>query len=109
MAYDEELADRLRLLLGSHGVTERKMFGGLAFLHNGHMAVAAIGQGGLMVRFDPAESEALHAEPGAQPFEMRGRPMKGWLQVDADALDDDAALRRWAERGLAYAGSLPPK
>lgn len=109
MAYDEELADRLRLLLGSHGLTEQKMFGGLAFLRDGHLAVCVSGQGGLMVRTDPADAEALLAQPGVQPMQMQGRTMKGWLRVDAAAVDDDAALRRWAERGLAFAGSLPPK
>lgn len=109
MAYDEELADRLRLLLGGENLTEKKMFGGLAFLLNGRMSVAVSGQDGLMVRVDPAETDALLSEPGAGPFEMRGRPMKGWLRVDATALDDDAVLRAWAERGLAYARTLPPK
>lgn len=109
MACDEELADRLRLLLAGAGVTEKKMFGGLALLLDGHMAVAVSGQGGIMVRVDPAEIDALLAQPGAGPLEMRGRPMQGWLQVDADALDDDAVLRTWAEYGLSYARSLPPK
>ncbi len=109
MAYDEDLADRLRLLTGGENLTEKKMFGGLAFLLNGHMSVAVSGQGGLMVRVDPAETAALLNEPGAGPFEMRGRPMKGWLRVDAAALDDDPVLRAWAERGLAYARTLPPK
>lgn len=109
MAYDEELADRLRLLLSSHGPTEKKMFGGLAFLVSGHMAVAVSGQGGLMVRCDPDQIGLLREEPGTRPFEMQGRTLKGWLRVDSDAVDDDAVLRQWAERGVAYAGSLPPK
>jgi TfoX/Sxy family transcriptional regulator of competence genes len=109
MAYDEELADRLRLLLSSQGVTEKKMFGGLAFLVDGHMALAAIGDGGIMVRVDPAESESLRGEDGAEPVEMQGRSLKGWLQVGAAPLEDDAALRRWADRGVAFVGSLPPK
>jgi TfoX/Sxy family transcriptional regulator of competence genes len=109
VAYDQDLADRLRLLLGGENLSEKKMFGGLAFLTNGHMAVAVSGQGGIMVRVDPAETDALLNEPGAGPFEMHGRPMKGWLRVDAAALDDDAVLRAWAERGLAYARTLPPK
>jgi TfoX/Sxy family transcriptional regulator of competence genes len=96
-------------LLGGENLSEKKMFGGLAFLTNGHMAVAVSGQGGIMVRVDPAETDALLNEPGAGPFEMHGRPMKGWLRVDAAALDDDAVLRGWAERGLAYARTLPPK
>ncbi len=109
MAYDEELADRLRLLLAGHRLTEQKMFGGLAFLLNGHMAVAVSGQGGIMVRVDPAETDALLGEPGAGTFEMRGRSMKGWVRVDGRALDDDAVLTRWADRGLSYARTLPPK
>ena len=109
MAYDEDLADRLRLLLAGQGVTEKKMFGGHAFLLDGHMAVAASGQGGILVRVEPAQLESLLAEPGAETFEMQGRPMKGWLRVDAAALDDDAVLRTWAERGLTFVRSLPPK
>ena len=107
MAYDVELADRLTLLVAGQGATPRKMFGGLAFLVHGHLAVAASGQGGLMVRVDPAQTELLLGEPGAGPFEMRGRPLDGWLRVDASALDDDAALRERAERGVAYARDLP--
>ena len=109
MAYDEDLADRLRLLLNGQGVTEKKMFGGLAFLLHGHMAIAASGQGGILVRVDPADMESMLAEPGAETFEMQGRPMKGWLRVDPAALDDDSVLRTWAERGLAYVRGLPPK
>ena len=109
MAYDEELADRLRLLTAGRGLTEKKMFGGLAFLLGGNMAVAVSGQGGLMVRVDPEQAEALLAEPGAALFEMGGRSMKGWLLVDDAAVEDDAVLQRWAERGLSYAGSLPAK
>lgn len=110
MAYDEDLANRIRERLGGDdGVTEMRMFGGLAFLIGGHMAVAASGKGGLMVRVDPQESDALLAEPGARPFEMRGRPMDGWLRVDAGAVEDDAALDAWVRRGTGYARSLPPK
>ena len=109
MPYDEDLADRLRLLLAGEGVTEKRMFGGLAFLRQGHLAIAASGSGGILVRVDPDELGRLLAEPGAEPFEMQGRPMKGWLRVDAEALDDDAVLRTWADRGLAYVRSLPPK
>lgn len=109
MAYDEELADRLRLLLGDHHLAEKRMFGGLAFLLHGHMAIAVSGQGGLMVRADPEQTDALLAEPGAAPFEMQGRPVKGWVRVEAPALEDDTVLRAWAERGLSYARSLPPK
>ena len=108
VAYDDDLADRLRLLLPGEPLAEKRMFGGLAFLLHGHMAVAVSGQGGILVRVDPAEASALMAEPGAGPMEMQGRPMKGWLRVAADALDDDAVLRTWAERGLAFARTLPP-
>jgi TfoX/Sxy family transcriptional regulator of competence genes len=110
MAYDVELADRIRFLVGpTPGITERKMFGGLAFLAGGNMAVAASGQGGLLVRVDPAETEGLVSEAHVERMEMRGRAMDGWLRVAADAVDDDVELRRWVERGLAYARSLPPK
>ena len=109
MAYDEELADRLRLLLNGRGLHEKKMFGGLAFLLNGHMAVAASGEGGILVRVPPAETDALRAEPGVEPFVMQSRTMNGWLRVAPAALEDDSVLLAWAERGCAYAGSLPPK
>jgi TfoX/Sxy family transcriptional regulator of competence genes len=110
MAYDEDLAARIRALTAREaGVTEKKMFGGLAFLVGGNMAVAASGQGGIMVRVDPAESEALVAETDAYPMEMRGRPMKGWLRVDAVHVPADAQLAQWVDRGIAYARSLPPK
>lgn len=110
MAYDVELADRIRFLVGPRpGVTERRMFGGLAFLAGGNMAVAASGQGGLLVRVDPAETEELVSESHVERMEMRGRAMDGWLRVTADAVEDDEQLRRWVERGLAYASSLPAK
>src|SRR5436305_15264906 len=108
MAYDEELAERVRrLVAGERALTEKKMFGGLAFLVGGNMAVAASGQGGLLVRVDPAESEALVAETPARLMEMRGREMPGWLRVDTDDVRDDSALSAWVERGVAYAPSLP--
>jgi hypothetical protein len=109
MAYDEVLAERIRGLLPGVPVTEQKMFGGLAFLVGGHMAVAASGKGGLMVRCDPADTESLLAQPGASPFEMRGRGMDGWLRVTSEAVADDTALERWIGVGTAYAASLPPK
>ena len=110
MAYDEDLAERIRGMLPDEPVVEKKMFGGLAFLVGGNMSVAASGQGGLMVRVDPDETEALLAEPGAEEFEMAGRgPMRGWLRVRGDVLADDAVLRRWVDRGVGYARSLPPK
>jgi TfoX/Sxy family transcriptional regulator of competence genes len=109
MAYDEELAERVRGLLPELPVAERKMFGGLAFLVGGHMAVAASGQGGLMVRCEPAESDRLVAEPGVSRMQMRGKEMDGWLRVTSDAVADDEALARWVEVGTSYARTLPPK
>jgi TfoX/Sxy family transcriptional regulator of competence genes len=110
MAYDEELATRLRKhVQGTAGVTEKSMFGGLAFLLHGNMAVSASGQGGLLVRVDPARTADLVDEPLVRRFEMRGREMDGWLRVDASAVTKDADLRRWADVGLAYAAVLPPK
>jgi TfoX/Sxy family transcriptional regulator of competence genes len=110
VAYDEKLADRIRELMPDDaGVTEQKMFGGLAFLVGGNMAVAASGQGGLMVRVDPAQSDALVAKSKARPMEMRGRPMKGWLRVDTEDVRTKAQLAKWVKTGVTYAGSLPPK
>ena len=110
MAYDEELADRIRARLGDRpDLTEKKMFGGLAFLVGGNMAIAASGQGGILVRIDPAQSDELVATTPAEPMEMRGRSMAGWLRVDTADVSDDASLGEWVERGVAYAGSLPPK
>jgi len=110
MAYDEDLADRIReLVAGQRGLTEKKMFGGLAFLIRGNMAVAASGQGGLLVRVDPAEGAELVATTEARPMEMRGREMAGWLRVDAAEVEDEAALESWVRRGVGYAESLPPK
>jgi TfoX/Sxy family transcriptional regulator of competence genes len=110
MAYDEDLANRIRELLGGEdGVVEKKMFGGLAFLIGGNMSVAASGQGGLMVRVDPGETDALLAKPHAAPFEMRGRPMQGWLRVADDGVRTKRQLEPWVRRGVSYARSLPPK
>lgn len=110
MAYDEDLANRIReLLAGEAGVTEKKMFGGLAFLIGGNMAVAASGQGGLMVRIEPGQTDALLEKPHAQPFEMRGREMQGWLRIDAEGLRTKRQLAPWVTRGVEYARSLPPK
>jgi TfoX/Sxy family transcriptional regulator of competence genes len=107
VAYDEDLANRIReLLAGEKGITEMKMFGGLAFLINGNMAVAASGQGGLLVRVDPAESDELVRTTTAEPMEMRGRSMAGWLHVEPR---DDQDVQDWVERGVAFARSLPPK
>jgi TfoX/Sxy family transcriptional regulator of competence genes len=108
--YDEALADRIRDLLGGEeDLTEKKMFGGLAFLVGGNMAVGASGQGGLLVRVDPAESDALVATTNARPMEMRGRAMQGWLRVDSDDVRTGDELARWVERGVTYARSLPSK
>jgi TfoX/Sxy family transcriptional regulator of competence genes len=90
-------------------VTEKNMFGGLAFLVGGNMAVAASGQGGILVRVDPEESDGLVATTPAEPMEMRGRQMAGWLRVETAAVATDAKLAAWVERGAAYAASLPPK
>lgn len=110
MAYDEELAERIRAMVaGEAGLSEMRMFGGLAFLIDGNMAVSASGQGGLLLRVDPADTERLVAEPGAQRFEMRGREMDGWLRIDADADTPDDVLARWVGVGVSYARSLPPK
>jgi TfoX/Sxy family transcriptional regulator of competence genes len=110
MAYDEDLAGRIRELVAAEtGVTEQRMFGGLAFLVGGNMSVAASGQGGLMVRIDPADADDLLAEAHTRPFEMRGRPMKGWLRVDAEGVRTRDQLEPWVRRGVAYARSLPPK
>ncbi|MFI4991530.1 MAG: TfoX/Sxy family protein [Solirubrobacterales bacterium] len=110
MAYDEDLANRIReLLAGEDGVTEMSMFGGLAFLLGGNMAVAASGQGGLLVRVDPAQGERLLSSPHASAMVMRGREMKGWLRVDAAGLRTKRALEPWVRRGVAFARSLPPK
>ena len=108
--YDRDLADRLRTLLcGEAGVSERAMFGGLAFLVHGHMAAAAMGHGEMLLRIDPADAESLVTQAHAERFEMRGRAMNGWLRVGAAALGTDDELRRWVGHGLAYAQSLPPK
>ena len=110
MAYDERLADRIRGQLEDEaGLTEKRMFGGLAFLINGNMAVSASGQGGLLLRVDPAQTDQLAAEPHARPFVMRGREMDGWLRVDTDGLDSNAEFAQWVARGVAYARTLPPK
>jgi TfoX/Sxy family transcriptional regulator of competence genes len=110
MGYDEQLADRLREAIeGEPGLSEKRMFGGLAFLVHGNMAVAASGQGGLMVRVDPTEAEALTAHPGVDRMEMRGRAMDGWLRIDAGVVAGDEPLRRWIDVGLAAARAMPPK
>jgi hypothetical protein len=110
VAYDEELADRIRdLLRGEADLTEKKMFGGLAFLIRGNMAVAASGQGGVLVRVDPAGSETLGATTDARLMEMRGRRMQGWLRVDSDDVRTKRQLAKWVGLGATYARSLPEK
>lgn len=110
MAYDEDLAGRISDLIGGDpDVTEQLMFGGLAFLVAGNLSVAASGQGGLMVRVDPAETDALLEEPHAGPFVMRGRATQGWLRVDTEGVRTTQGLEPWVRRGVAYARSLPPK
>jgi TfoX/Sxy family transcriptional regulator of competence genes len=110
MAYDENLADRIReLIAGEADLTEQKMFGGLAFLIGGNMAVAASGQGGVLVRVDPEETDALVATTSAYLMEMRGRQMLGWLRVGPEDLRTKRRLAKWVELGATYARSLPAK
>jgi hypothetical protein len=109
MSFDAELADRIRALLGDRVGDEKKVFGGLAFMIGGNMAVAASSNGGIIVRVDPAESAKLVATTPAQLMEMRGKTMAGWLRLAHEDVADDAALAPWVERGAAYASSLPPK
>ena len=110
MAYDEELADRIReLVAGESDLAEKKMFGGLAFLIGGNMAVAASGQGGVLVRVDPAQSDKLVATTNARLMEMRGRQMQGWLRVDPEDVRTKRQLAKWVELGATCARSLPAK
>jgi TfoX/Sxy family transcriptional regulator of competence genes len=110
VAYDEALAERIReLVAGEPNLTEKKMFGGLAFLVGGNMAIAASGQGGVLVRCDPTQSDDLVAKTEARPFEMRGREMQGWLRVDDADVRTKRQLEKWTKIGSAYARSLPPK
>jgi hypothetical protein len=110
VAYDDDLADRIRELLGSEAdLTEKKMFGGLAFLIRGNMAVAASGQGGVLVRADPAQSDMLVSTTNARLMEMRGRRMQGWLRLDPDDVRTKRELTKWVELGATYARSLPAK
>lgn len=110
MAYDEDLAERIRELLASQtGVSEQRMFGGLAFLINGHMAIAASRQGGVLVRVDPDKADGLVSRTKAEEADMGGRTMRGWLRVAPEHLRTKRQLAPWVERGIDYAGSLPPK
>lgn len=108
MPFDEGLAQRVREHLGD-GVTEKRMFGGLAFLVHGNMAVSASSRGGLLLRIDPAAAETLTQRPGAHRFEMRGREMDGWLGIDSEVVASDEDLQHWVDIGVAYARSLPAK
>lgn len=110
MGFDQATAQRLReLLQGEPGLSEKKMFGGLAFLINGNMAVSASGQGGLLLRVDPAETATLVEDEHAERFEMRGRRMDGWLRIDPAGFTTEERLGEWVSIGCAYARSLPPK
>jgi hypothetical protein len=110
MAYDEDIAARIRAqLAGEPRLTEKKMFGGLAFLIGGNMAIAASGQGGLLVRCDPAESRSIVAKTKAELMVMRGKAMQGWLRVGAEHVRTERELERWVETGAGYARSLPVK
>jgi TfoX/Sxy family transcriptional regulator of competence genes len=110
VGYDEKLADRIReLTVGEPGLSERKMFGGVAFLINGNMAVSASGQGGILVHVDPADSDTLVAKSAAQPAVMRGRPMRGWLRVQPQDVRLTRQLSKWVGLGTAHARSLAPK
>jgi len=110
VAYDEQLADRIReLIAGERRVTEQRMFGGLAFLVGGNMAIAASGQGGVLVRVDPEEADALVSRTAAKAAVMRGRPMRGWLRVAPDDVRTKRQLAKWVDLGVSYARALPAK
>ena len=110
MAYDEELAARIRALVADEpSLTEKKMFGGLAFLVGGNMAIGASGQGGILVRVDPEQSDALVDTTEAYVMEMRGRSMAGWLRIDSEHVATDRELAKWVDLGTSYARSLPAK
>ena len=109
MAYDEELAERVRAALGAEsGVAEIRMFGGLCYMVRGHMAVGVSGND-LMVRMEPEAAEAALSEAGARPMDFTGKPMKGFLFVGPAGMRTERSLERWVQRGVAYATSLPPK
>jgi TfoX/Sxy family transcriptional regulator of competence genes len=110
VAYDNDLADRIRELLGPlSGVDEKRMFGGLAFLINGNMAVAVSGQGGLLVRVPPEDTEKLLGRAHVSPMVMGGREVRGWVRVDADGVKTTRQLTGWVTRGGDHARSLPRK
>jgi hypothetical protein len=110
MAYDEDLANRIREIVGAEpDLAEKKMFGGLAFLIGGHMSVSVSGRGGLLLRCDPRETDKWLGKPHVSPFEMRGKEMDGWLRVEPEGVARKRQLERWVARGVDYARSLPPK
>jgi TfoX/Sxy family transcriptional regulator of competence genes len=110
MAYDEDLANRLRELLGDEdAITEKKMFGGLAFLLHGHMTVSASGKGGLLARIDPADTDAALARPHVTRMVMGGRSMDGWIRVASEGVRTKRQLTSWVNRSLAFVRTLPPK
>ncbi len=110
MAYDEDLANRIReLVAAERGMEEKRMFGGLAFLINGNMSVAASGKGGLMVRVPPAETDRLLERDHVEPMVMAGRETRGWLRVSPDGVKTKRQLQAWVSRGVDYAKSLPAK
>lgn len=110
MPYDEELANRIREALADEdAITEQRMFGGLAFMVGGHMAIAASGRGGVLLRCDPAQTDELVKRPHAERFEMRGRAMDGWLRIASEGVRTTSDLEHWVRHGAAYARSLPPK
>lgn len=110
MTYDVALADRIRELIEpAPDVSEKKMFGGLAFLIGGNMAVAASGKGGLLVRIDPADGDALLALDFVHRMVMGGREMDGWIRVTDEAVEDDGILAEWVDRGVEFARTLPAK
>jgi TfoX/Sxy family transcriptional regulator of competence genes len=110
MAYDEQLAQRIRSLMGNKkGLSEKKMFGGLSFLINGNMSIAASGQGGLLVRIDPSKTNEVLGSSKARLMEMRGKTMPGWLRVDAKDVKSDNELKKWVQISVDYASSLPKK
>jgi TfoX/Sxy family transcriptional regulator of competence genes len=110
MAYDEDLANRIREIIGlAPDVSEKKMFGGLAFLVGGHMSVSVSGSGGLLLRCPAEDTEMLRAKPHVGPFEMRGKAMEGWLRVEPEGVETREQLERWVEVGVDFARSLPPR
>lgn len=110
VAYDEDLVNRLRELLADEdGITEKKMFGGLAFLLHGNMSVSASRNGGLLVRIDPADTHVSLAHPHVSPMKMGGRTMDGWLTVAPEGLKTKRQLAAWVTRSVAFAKTLPPK